>query len=110
MFWEATAFNADISKWNVARVTTMSEMFSMAESFNENLAEWDVSSVTDMAKMFSEATEFNADSRAELDRHAHPPEHMYVDQNEFLNDKVRNGLLSAAKAGHLTPQGLKRML
>jgi surface protein len=46
-------------KWNVSKVTDMSELFLDMENFNENISEWDVSSVTDMGGMFAEASSFN---------------------------------------------------
>ena len=61
MFSSATAFNGDISKWDVSRVTDMSRMFLSAESFNGDISKWDVSHVTDMSRMFRSASSFNAD-------------------------------------------------
>ena len=48
MFSRASAFNGNLSGWNVSSVTDMSSMFDGASSFNGNLSGWDVSSVTDM--------------------------------------------------------------
>ena len=48
--------NGDLSKWNVAQVENMSELFCYASSFNGDLSAWDVKSrthtksVTDMFK------------------------------------------------------------
>jgi surface protein len=42
-----TAFNEDISKWDVSNVTDMRHMFDNAESFNEDISKWDVSNVTE---------------------------------------------------------------
>ena len=61
MFRDATAFNCNISTWDVSSVTNMSYMFSGATSFNGNISTWDVSSVTDMSQMFRDATAFNGD-------------------------------------------------
>jgi surface protein len=48
MFYNAKAFNQDISKWDVSNVKDMSFMFYDAESFNEDISNWDVSNVTNM--------------------------------------------------------------
>ncbi|WP_259058405.1 BspA family leucine-rich repeat surface protein [Salinibacter ruber] len=59
MFNEATAFNADISNWDVSGVIDMAGMFGGATSFNQDLNAWDVSSVKDFGGMFVDATSFN---------------------------------------------------
>ncbi len=63
MFYNATAFNQDISDWNVAEVITMREMFYGATAFNQDIgatgADWDVSKVTNMRAMFAHASAFN---------------------------------------------------
>lgn len=59
MFSGATAFNADVSGWDVSGVTDMSAMFS-GSGFTGDVAGWDVSSVTSMGGMFSD-TGFNGD-------------------------------------------------
>jgi surface protein len=40
-------------------VTDMSEMFEGATAFNQDLSSWDVSQVTDMSGMFAHATALN---------------------------------------------------
>lgn len=45
MFYDATSFNADISKWNVSNVKDMDSMFLGATSFNQDLSSWDISSI-----------------------------------------------------------------
>ncbi|WP_136468163.1 BspA family leucine-rich repeat surface protein [Flagellimonas onchidii] len=52
MFDGATAFNQDISGWEVSSVIAMSFMFTDATSFDQNLGTWDISSVTTMTDMF----------------------------------------------------------
>ena len=52
MFFAGTAFNQDISSWDVSNVTNMQQMFDSATSFNQDISSWDVSNVTNMRKMF----------------------------------------------------------
>ncbi|WP_157505977.1 BspA family leucine-rich repeat surface protein, partial [Flavobacterium chungangense] len=59
MFYQATAFNQDISNWNVSAVTNMSSMFTKASAFNQNIGGWNIAAVTDMNTMLKEATDFN---------------------------------------------------
>ena len=52
MFGSASAFNQDISDWNVSGVTDMSAMFSAAIDFNQDIRLWNVSGVSDFTDMF----------------------------------------------------------
>ena len=61
MFYNASSFNQDVSKWNVSNVTDMSHMFYKASSFNQDVSEWDVSSVTNMSTLFYYTSAFNQD-------------------------------------------------
>ena len=64
MFYGARAFNADLSAWDVSRVTDVRSMFADAHSFNGDLSAWDVSSATDMTFLFNNAHTFNCDLSA----------------------------------------------
>jgi len=73
MFYIATAFNGDVSDWDVSGVTNMSSMFagytfadgygstSIITVFNQNISAWDTSNVTNMSRMFHNAIKFNQD-------------------------------------------------
>merc|ERR1712222_258740 len=61
MFSYASAFNQDLSKWDVSAVTNMGSMFSGTSSFNQDFSKWDVSGVTHMGSMFQGASAFNQD-------------------------------------------------
>ena len=52
MFYQAPAFNGDISKWDVSSVTAIYGMFQRAIAFNGDISKWDVSSVTHVSIMF----------------------------------------------------------
>ncbi len=61
MFAGATAFDGDISGWDVSKVNNMMGMFVGASLFNGNISNWDVSKVINMFGMFSNASAFNGD-------------------------------------------------
>lgn len=56
-----SAFNGDISRWDVSKVTNMNNMFFYAFDFNGDISDWDVSSVEYMNDMFYNAKRFNQD-------------------------------------------------
>jgi surface protein len=59
MFGTASAFNQNISGWNVSNVQNFNGTFGLATSFNQPIGVWDVSSATNMAFMFSSANAFD---------------------------------------------------
>lgn len=61
MFEECTSFNADLSKWDVSKVKNMKRMFFKNWAFNQDLSRWDVSEATDMSSMFWGCHKFNSD-------------------------------------------------
>ena len=58
MFYN-TIFNQDISTWNTANVTDMSNMFGYASAFNQDIGGWHTGKVTNMRAMFGYACAFN---------------------------------------------------
>lgn len=58
-FAECTAFNHDISGWDVSNVTIISNMFQDAVAFNQDIGGWDISSVVSMFGVFERAAAFN---------------------------------------------------
>ena len=54
-----TAFNGEMSKWDVSKVTNMNGMFQSATSFNGDISKWDVSRAIYLDEMFLGATSFN---------------------------------------------------
>tara|TARA_S200000501_G_scaffold268974_1_gene252691 strand:+ start:1294 stop:1632 length:339 start_codon:yes stop_codon:yes gene_type:complete len=61
MFNGATAFNQDISSWNLGNATSIREMFTGATSFNQDISSWDVSNIVNMDIVFTNITSFNQD-------------------------------------------------
>ena len=64
MFYDAAAFDKDISTWNTSSVISMISMFESADTFNGDISTWNTSSVTDMRYMFYDAVAFNGDISA----------------------------------------------
>jgi surface protein len=51
MFTDAHAFNQNIDKWDVSKVTNMKWMFWNARAFNQDIGSWDISSLTNATGM-----------------------------------------------------------
>ena len=81
-----TAFNQDISSWDVSNVNDMNEMFSNAQSFNKDISKWDVSNVTQMNSMFKGARSFNQDIGAWDVSGVNDMEFMFFDARFFNQD------------------------
>ena len=61
-FYEAGAFNQDISAWNTSNVTDMAYMFYKANVYNNNSIgpiNWNCDKVTNMSYMYKDAVAFN---------------------------------------------------
>src|SRR5574344_1001054 len=58
----SSEFNGDISKWDVSKVEDTSFMFC-SSVFNGDISEWDVFNVVNMADMFS-LSKFNGDRKS----------------------------------------------
>lgn len=61
VFFQASSFNGDLSGWNVGNVTTMFAMFSGAQNFNSDISNWTVDNVANMHNLFLGAASFNQD-------------------------------------------------
>lgn len=65
MFKDASSFDADLSKWNVAAATNMSFMFLFATSFKgSGLDGWSIGNVRNLFGTFNGATKFATDISA----------------------------------------------
>ena len=58
MFYQATAFNQDISDWAVHNVEEMGQIFGWASAFNQDIGNWEVENVG-VLEMFNYAVAFN---------------------------------------------------
>ncbi|MFK7933063.1 MAG: BspA family leucine-rich repeat surface protein, partial [Saprospiraceae bacterium] len=61
MFSSATAFNGNISTWNVSNITDFQSMFAQASSFNKDISSWNITNGTTLTSMFNNATSFDQD-------------------------------------------------
>ena len=57
---ESTSFNSDISKWDVSKVDSMTNMF-YSSTFNSDISGWNVAKVSNFAQMFIYNEAFNQD-------------------------------------------------
>jgi surface protein len=53
--------NIDMSKWDVSKITNMSDMFQGCKIFNSDLSNWNVSNVNNMSCMFGGCIDFKSD-------------------------------------------------
>ena len=64
LFYQAQAFNKDISSWDTSTVTNMDGMFAQASLFNQPIGLWNTTNVQYMNGMFDQAFVFNQDIRS----------------------------------------------
>jgi surface protein len=56
VFNGASAFNQDISSWNMSKVTSVTGMFQSATKFDQNIGSWNISNVTNFTSFMSTKT------------------------------------------------------
>lgn len=95
MFYGATSFNQDISRWDVSNVTGITEpvviggmesMFRDAVSFNQDLSSWNVSNVTGFSFMFMGASAFESDLAGWNVGSATEMRYMFTNAGSFSSD------------------------
>lgn len=59
MFENCTAFNQDISMWDISHISEINAVFLGCASFNQPLNSWDVSNVSEFKEIFTGCTVFN---------------------------------------------------
>ena len=96
----AVAFNADLSKWNVAAAQDLSGMFAGAAAFNSDLSTWDTAKVTTMFTMFRGASHFNGDVTKFNTKKVENMQYMFKDALIFNRD------LSKWKTDNVVNMGL----
>lgn len=52
MFMEATAFNQDLSQWDISGISGTGRMFYKAKAFDQDLGDWPIGSIVNMVQMF----------------------------------------------------------
>lgn len=85
-FQNVTAFNSDLSSWDVSNVTSMTSMFYGVSEFNQDISSWDVSNVVDMNGMFYKSTAFNSDISSWNVSNVTDMAYMFGDANSFNSD------------------------
>ncbi len=86
MFFNASSFNGDVSTWNVQSVDNMSHMFKGASSFDQNLENWSVDNVTNMSSMFSGASSFNQNIGGWMVHQVNDMSNMFTGATSFNRD------------------------
>lgn len=61
MFSLATVFNQSVAGFNTASVLSLAGMFSGTSAFNQDISSWNTSSVTSFSDMFRDSRAFNQD-------------------------------------------------
>ena len=61
VFENADTFNQDISRWDISKMTDISNMFENTTAFNQDIGNWDTSKVIKMRRTFRGSTTFNQD-------------------------------------------------
>ena len=61
MFWNASAFNADITGWDMSQMKKMTRAFYNCVAFNQPIGSWTVTNVTSMEETFTLCEEFDQD-------------------------------------------------
>jgi surface protein len=89
MFAGATAFDGDLSGWDVGNVTDMYRMFAFAVAFNGDISGWDVGNVTDTGEMFNNASSFNGDLSGWNVGNVTMMDYMFFDASSFNSDLSR---------------------
>ena len=67
IFYFASEMNSDLSKWNVAKVTSLSYTFGSASKFTgAGLGSWDIAKVTTMNDIFASATSITSCNKRQI--------------------------------------------
>ena len=56
-FGSSPLFDSDVSEWNVAKMVTISRMFGWSLKFDSDLSKWDVSKLTAAASFMAQSTQ-----------------------------------------------------
>lgn len=86
MFCNCTAFEADISGWEIGRFTNLISTFEGCSSFNCDLTKWDTSKVTLMTSTFKGCSMFNGDISNWNTGMASDMTSMFMDCTNFKGD------------------------